>query len=371
MNYWAHLMSFVAIFDPEKLQNKITQLKRKQTDPNIYSDYKKVGKLNQEMKQYEQELEQFEAVKTQLNDLQELKNELNLNEDEELVKDYNKALDDLDEQMNNLYKNVLLADKYDHSNAIVKIHSGAGGTEACDWASMLFRMYQMWASQNNYKLVIYDTVDGDGAGYKSITFAVNGLNAYGYLKGETGVHRLVRISPFDSNSRRHTSFTAVEVTPEIEDDTEIEVLPEEVRIDVYRSTGAGGQSVNTTDSAVRITHLETGIVVTCQNERSQLQNRETAMKVLKSRLLQLKLQQQEEALNKLKGKQKKIEWGSQIRSYVFCPYTMVKDHRTNFETSNVSAVMDGDIEPFMVSYLIWENNQKEKMDDLEQKEESE
>lgn len=365
------MWSFVIIFDPEKLQNKITQLKRKQTDPNIYSDYRKANAVNQEMKQYEQELEAFFAAKTELQNLLDLAEDVNLNEEDDLVLEFNNSLDALEVQMNNLYKNVLLGKPHDHANAILKIHSGAGGTEACDWTQMLFRMYHMWATQMNYELVIYDSVDGDGAGYKSITFGVNGINAYGYLKGETGVHRLVRISPFDSNKRRHTSFSAVEVTPEIEDDDEIELNMEEVRVDTYRASGAGGQHVNTTDSAIRMTHLPTGIVVTCQNERSQLQNRETALRMLKSRLLQQKQLEQEEALNKLKGKQKKIEWGSQIRSYVFCPYTMVKDHRTNFESSNVSAIMDGDLEPFMVAYLMWQNEQeKEQEKEQEQQEET-
>ena len=229
--------------------------------------------------------------------------------------------------------------------------AGAGGTEAQDWVSMLYRMYSRYCERKKYKLEELDMLAGDEAGIKSVTFAVSGDYAYGYLKAEKGVHRLVRISPFDSNARRHTSFASVEVVPEVEDDGEVVIRPEELKIDTYRSGGAGGQHVNKTDSAVRITHLPTGIVVQCQNERSQIQNREQAMKMLTSRLIELKEREQAEKEAALKGDLKKIEWGSQIRSYVFCPYTMVKDHRTGWETSNVTAVMDGDIEPFINEYL--------------------
>jgi len=251
---------------------------------------------------------------------------------------------------------LLLDGQYDDNNAIMTIHSGAGGTEACDWAEMLYRMYTRWCNKSNYSIKILDSLDGDGAGLKSITFLISGPRAYGYLKSEKGVHRLVRISPFDANKKRHTSFASVEVIPEIEDNIELVINPGDLRIDTYRASGAGGQHVNMTDSAVRITHLPTKIVVTCQNGRSQLQNRESAMKVLKSRLLEIELRKQEEELKKIQGEQSEISWGNQIRSYVFQPYTLVKDHRMNFEIGNVSGVMDGDIDQFIVEYLKWSKN---------------
>ncbi len=252
------------------------------------------------------------------------------------------------EQLNLL---LLLNGPYDKNDCILEVHSGAGGTEACDWAMMIYRMYTRYCEQNNYKYEVIDYQDGEEAGIKSASIRVKGTNAYGYLKNEKGVHRLVRLSPFDSNNRRHTSFASVEVTPEIEQDNTIEIEEKDLKVDVYRSTGAGGQSVNTTDSAVRITHLPTRIVVTCQNERSQIQNREQALKVLKSKLLLKKLEEQEKELNQLKGTQMNIEFGSQIRSYVMHPYSMVKDHRTQVETSNVSKVLDGDINMFIESNL--------------------
>ena len=245
----------------------------------------------------------------------------------------------------------MLNGPYDKNNCILEIHPGAGGTESCDWASMLYRMYTRWCEKKNYKVEILDYQDGDEAGIKSVSIMVKGLNAYGYLKNEKGVHRLVRLSPFDSNNRRHTSFASVEITPEIEQDDSIEIDEKDLKIDVFRSTGAGGQGVNTTDSAVRITHLPTKIVVTCQNERSQIQNKEQALKVLKNKLLMKKLEEQEKELNEIKGNQSEINFGSQIRSYVMHPYSMVKDHRTNAETSNVSKVMDGDIDLFIESNL--------------------
>ena len=247
----------------------------------------------------------------------------------------------------------LLNGPYDKNDCILEIHPGAGGTESCDWASMLYRMYLRWCETKGFKVTLLDYQAGDEAGIKSVSIKIQGENAYGYLKNEKGVHRLVRISPFDSNSRRHTSFASIDVTPEIEQDTDIEIDDKDLKIDVYRSTGAGGQGVNTTDSAVRITHLPTKIVVTCQNERSQIQNKEQALKVLKSKLLLKKLEEQEAEMNKIKGDQSEIAFGQQIRSYVMHPYSMVKDHRTNAETSNVNAVLDGDID-----FLIEANLQK-------------
>ena len=252
--------------------------------------------------------------------------------------------------------NLLLDGEYDMNNAIVTIHSGAGGTEACDWADMLYRMYLRWCNLKNYKVSEFDFMEGDSVGVKSVTFLVEGINAYGYLKSEKGVHRLVRISPFDANKKRHTSFASVEVVPEVDDNVEVEINPADIRIDTYRASGAGGQHVNMTDSAVRITHFPTGVVVTCQKERSQLSNRETAMKMLKSKLLEIELKKKEEEMKKIQGEQTDIGWGNQIRSYVFQPYALVKDHRTNTEIGNVKAVMDGSIDDFINSYLRWIKN---------------
>lgn len=246
----------------------------------------------------------------------------------------------------------LLSGKYDSNNAILTIHSGAGGTEAQDWAQMLYRMYCMYADKKKFKVKVLDILEGEDAGIKSITFLISGENAYGYLKCEKGVHRLVRISPFDANARRHTSFASLDVVPEIEDAPDIDIRQEDLKIDTYRSSGAGGQHVNKTESAIRITHLPTGIVVACQTERSQIQNRETCMKMLYSKLAEKQEQEELEKLSNLRGELKKIEWGSQIRSYVFHPYNLVKDHRTNFETSNINAVMNGEIQDFINEYLI-------------------
>lgn len=257
----------------------------------------------------------------------------------------------IDQEVEKISLLLLLNEPYDHNDCILEIHPGAGGTESCDWAIMLYRMYTRWCEKKQYKVELLDYQAGDEAGIKSVSMKIKGNNAYGYLKNEKGVHRLVRLSPFDSNNRRHTSFASVEVTPEVEQDNDIEIDEKDLKIDVYRSTGAGGQGVNTTDSAVRITHLPTKIVVTCQNERSQIQNKEQAMKVLKNKLLMRKLEQQEKELNEIKGDQMNINFGSQIRSYVLHPYSMVKDHRTNVETSNVSKVLDGDIDMFIEANL--------------------
>ena len=250
----------------------------------------------------------------------------------------------------------LLSGEYDRNNAIVSIHPGAGGTEAQDWAEMLYRMYMRFSERRGFKFKVLDYLDGDEAGIKSVSFLVEGINAYGYLKSESGVHRLVRISPFDSNARRHTSFCAVTIVPQVENDINIEINPDDVRIDTYRASGAGGQHVNTTDSAIRLTHLKTGIVVTCQNERSQLQNKEKAFQVLKSKLYQLELEEQNKKIKDINGEVSNNGFGSQIRSYVFHPYSMIKDHRTNYEIFNVDSVMDGEIDEFINAYLKSEYN---------------
>ena len=282
-----------------------------------------------------------------------IENEGNLIEGHDVIRVFQKAIKSkLSEKEFEEYSlSTLLVVEYDNSNAIIDIHPGAVGTESQDWADMLYRMYIRYAEKNNFKIQMIDYLEGDGAGLKSVSFMLKGKNVYGLLKAEKGVHRLVRISPFDSSGRRHTSFASVEVTPEISDDVNIVIEEKDLRIDTYRSSGAGGQNVNRTDSAVRITHIPTGIVVTCQNERNQIKNRETAMSVLKSRLFLLKLEEQKKKLSDIQGEQKNIEWGSQIRSYVFCPYTMVKDHRTNYEVTAVHSVLDGEIDDFIYAYL--------------------
>jgi len=297
----------------------------------------------------------FDNIKKLQKDVQNLRDlvELALIEEtnDDMIDEMFDELSDIKERVDDLRIQTLLNDKYDDVSAILTIHAGAGGTEAQDWVCMLNRMYSMYASKNNFEYAVLDSVEGNDAGLKSITFAIRGDMAYGMLKGEMGVHRLVRISPFDSGNRRHTSFASVEVIPELNKGSDIKINNDDLRIDTYHSSGAGGQSVNKTESAIRITHIPTGIVVTCQNERSQLQNREMALKILTGKLIALQQEQEHKSLQDLKGEVKKIEWGSQIRSYVFCPYTMVKDHRTLYETSDVNGVMDGEIQPFINQYL--------------------
>ncbi len=306
----------------------------------------------QKIKGLRDKIARYRELKSLWDDLKTLV-ELAIEEDDESVLDevktnYKKLTSDLE----NMKLETLLSGKYDKNNAIITLHAGAGGTEAQDWCEMLYRMYMHWAERRGYSVETLDFLDGEEAGLKSITFLVEGLNAYGYAKCEKGVHRLVRISPFDSAARRHTSFASCEVMPEIDDDIEVDINPEDLRVDTYRSSGAGGQHINKTESAIRITHIPTGVVVTCQNERSQHKNRETAMKMLKSKLIEIAEREQKEKIEDLKGVQMEIGWGSQIRSYVFHPYTMVKDHRTNYEVGNINAVMDGDIDGFINAYLI-------------------
>jgi peptide chain release factor 2 len=301
------------------------------------------------------------ALKDQVNEFQELVESYeNLDLTYELVKeesdaelqaDLEEELTQLTARLNDFELQLLLSEEYDKHNAILELHPGAGGTESQDWGSMLLRMYTRWAEKKGFKVETLDYLPGDEAGIKSVTLAIRGHNAYGYLKAEKGVHRLVRISPFDSSGRRHTSFVSCEVMPEFNDEIEIEIRTEDLKIDTYRASGAGGQHINTTDSAVRITHLPTNVVVTCQNERSQIKNREAAMKMLKAKLYQREIEQQEKELLEIRGEQKEIGWGSQIRSYVFHPYSMVKDHRTNTEVGNLQAVMDGDLDAFIDAYL--------------------
>lgn len=271
--------------------------------------------------------------------------------DADLQEELGSELEQFEAKMADFELQMLLSEPYDKNNAILELHPGAGGTESQDWGSMLLRMYTRWAEKRGFKVETLDYLPGDEAGIKSVTLKISGHNAYGYLKAEKGVHRLVRISPFDSSGRRHTSFVSCDIMPEFNDEIEIEVRTEDLKIDTYRATGAGGQHINTTDSAVRITHIPTGVVVQCQSERSQIKNRESAMKMLKAKLYQLEIEKQEQQLAEIRGEQKEIGWGSQIRSYVFHPYSMVKDHRTNEETGNTGAVMDGDLDAFINAYL--------------------
>ena len=339
------------LFDITNLKTQLQDLENQTTDANFWNDTQNSSKVLTKIKKIKSKCETYQKLETEINNLIEMSELLQLEYDEEMAKDTIRSTKQTAKDIEKLEIETLFSGKYDNNNAIVTIHPGAGGTESQDWAEMLYRMYTRWATQNNFTVKELDYLEGEEAGLKSVTFEITGENAYGYMKCEKGVHRLVRISPFDSGGRRHTSFASVEVLPEIADDIEIEINPDDLRVDTYRASGAGGQHINKTSSAVRITHIPTNTVVACQSERSQIQNRETAMKMLKSKLLDLKEKEQKEKIEDLKGEQKDIAWGSQIRSYVFCPYTMVKDHRTNYEVGNVEAVMNGDITAFMEAFL--------------------
>jgi peptide chain release factor 2 len=316
--------------------------------------------VSKRAKLIQNKLDEKKELQSKIDYSKELVDLLNNEDDDGLTKELEKLLKEISNELEDLKLKNILSGKYDALNAIVTIHAGAGGTEAQDWTNILFRMYTMYAQKYDYKMTVMDQEVGDTAGLKSVMFKLDGDYAYGYMKAEKGVHRLIRISPFDSSARRHTSFASVSVMPEIEKDDTIVINPDDIRIDIYRSSGAGGQKVNKTDTAIRITHFPTGIVVTCQNERSQLQNKEMAFKILKSRLAEIKEQQELEKLQQIKGNLKSIEWGSQIRSYVFCPYTLVKDHRTNYETSDVQSVLDGNIQDFMNKYLVMLSESKKE-----------
>ena len=342
----------MSLFDIEKLENRLQELEAETVKEEFWQkDSKETGKILAEIKQIKNKVVQYRKTEQETENLIELTELANLDNDEDVAKDIIKSTAKLENEVEKLELQTLLSGKYDKNNAILTLHPGAGGTESQDWAEMLYRMYARWDVKNGYEVKEPDYLEGEEAGVKSVTFEIIGENAYGYMKGEMGVHRLVRISPFDAGGRRHTSFASLEVLPEITDDISIDINPDDLRIDTYRASGAGGQHINKTSSAVRITHIPTNTVVACQSERSQIQNRETAMKMLKSKLLNLKEKEQKETINELKGVQKDIAWGSQIRSYVFCPYTLVKDHRTNYEVGNVESVMDGNIDEFIEAYL--------------------
>jgi peptide chain release factor 2 len=321
------------------------------THPDFWNDQESAQKVINESNVLKDQVNSFVEMNDTYEDLEVTFELLKEEPDEELKADLEEQLTALTSRLDNYELEMLLSEPYDKNNAILELHPGAGGTESQDWGSMLLRMYTRWGEKRGFKVETMDYLPGDEAGIKSVTLAIRGHNAYGYLKAEKGVHRLVRISPFDSSGRRHTSFVSCEVMPELSDDIEVDIRTEDLKIDTYRASGAGGQHINTTDSAVRITHTPTGVVVTCQSERSQIKNRESAMKMLKAKLYQREIEEKEKQLAEIRGEQKEIGWGSQIRSYVFHPYSMVKDHRTGTESGNVQAVMDGDIDQFIDSYL--------------------
>lgn len=329
------------------------QLEEVSMDNAFWSDNERAQSVLQELKGYKDKIEKYEKLCMSYEDILVLIDMANEDEDTELAEEAKIEAAAFKEKYETMMTHTLLDGEYDRNNAILELHPGAGGTESCDWVSMLFRMYTRWGEAHGYKVEVLDYLEGDEAGIKSVTIQVTGENAYGYLKSEKGIHRLVRISPFDSSGRRHTSFASCDVIPEITDEINIDIRPEDLRIDTYRSTGAGGQHINTTDSAVRITHLPTGIVVQCQNERSQIQNRDRAMQMLRAKLHEKEEEERMDRIDGIRGEKKDIAWGSQIRSYVFHPYNMVKDHRTSEETGNTAAVMDGELDRFMNAYLGW------------------
>ena len=333
------------------MRKEIAELDQQAAQPDFWNDMensqkvlKRAGSLKALVHSYEQLVTLFEDAQTMIEMAEE-------DDDPEMLEEIDKTLKELQAKIDEQRLTTLLSGEYDSKNAILTFHAGAGGTEAQDWVEMLYRMYCRWGERHDFKVSVLDYLEGEEAGIKSASIMIEGLNAYGYLKSEAGVHRLVRVSPFDASGRRHTSFASLEVMPEIDDTIEVDIRPEDLQVDVYRSSGAGGQKVNKTDSAVRITHLPTGIVVACQVERSQYQNKDMAMRMLKSKLIEIKEREHLEKIEDIRGDQKEIAWGAQIRSYVFMPYTLVKDHRTGYEMGNVNAVMDGDLDGFINAYL--------------------
>ena len=342
----------MSLFDIISIETEIRELNEKTMENGFWNDIENSSKILAKIKRLEKKKTGYIKIAEELDNAIEINEMLLQENDIELEQELNKTTKELEKQIENMELELMFSGKYDKNNAIITLHPGAGGTESQDWAEMLYRMYTKWAVSNGFEVKELDFLEGDEAGIKSVTALISGENAYGYLKCEMGVHRLVRISPFDSGGRRHTSFASLEVLPEITEDVEIEINMEDLRIDTYRASGAGGQHVNKTESAIRITHIPTNVIVSCQSERSQTQNKETAMKMLKSKLLDLKEKEHKEKIEDLKGVQRDIAWGSQIRSYVFHPYSMVKDHRTGYETGNVEAVMNGDLTGFMKAYLL-------------------
>lgn len=339
------------LFDLDLKQEMIANYEEKMAAPDFWDDNEKAQAIIAEMNAVKSSVDQYLALQGEYDDIETMAELAEEEGDDSLAAEISESVAALVKKLEDFELQLLLSQPYDKMNAILELHPGAGGTESQDWGQMLLRMYTRWAEKRGFKVETLDYLPGDEAGIKSVTLLIKGYNAYGYLKAEKGVHRLVRISPFDASGRRHTSFVSCDVVPEISEDVEVEVRPEDLKIDTYRASGAGGQHINTTDSAVRITHIPTGIVVTCQNERSQIKNRERAMTMLRSKLYERKLEEQQKELDEIRGEQSDIAWGSQIRSYVFHPYSMVKDHRTSVETGNIGAVMDGDLDAFIDGYL--------------------
>ncbi|MDU5946689.1 MAG: peptide chain release factor 2, partial [Paenibacillus macerans] len=337
--------------DLDLKQEMIANYEEKMAAPDFWDDNEKAQAIIAEMNAVKSSVDQYLALQGEYDDIETMAELAEEEGDESLAAEISESVTAMARKLEDFELQLLLNQPYDKMNAILELHPGAGGTESQDWGQMLLRMYTRWAEKRGFKVETLDYLPGDEAGIKSVTLLIKGYNAYGYLKAEKGVHRLVRISPFDASGRRHTSFVSCDVVPEISEDVEVEVRPEDLKIDTYRASGAGGQHINTTDSAVRITHIPTGIVVTCQNERSQIKNRERAMTMLRSKLYERKLEEQQKELDEIRGEQSDIAWGSQIRSYVFHPYSMVKDHRTSVETGNIGAVMDGDLDAFIDGYL--------------------
>ena len=335
----------------EKLREEVDMLEHKSAEPGFWDNMEQAQKVTQRMAALKAKDESYQKLRARAEDCLALIEMGDEAEDLSLLPEAQGELEAITNEIASMKLSTLLTGEYDSKNAILTFHAGSGGTEAQDWAEMLYRMYNRWAERHGYTVTTLDYLDGDEAGLKSASILVSGENAYGYLKSEAGVHRLVRVSPFDAAGRRHTSFSSLEVMPEIELDNTVEIPPEDIKMEVYRASGAGGQKVNKTSSAVRLIHIPTGITVSCQVERSQFQNREVAMKMLVAKLMEIKERENLEKISDIKGEQKEITWGSQIRSYVFMPYTMVKDHRTGYETGNVNAVMDGDLDGFINAYL--------------------
>ena len=336
-----------------KINEELELLEKKSSAPEFWSDMDNSHKILQKISFLKNKQQKYLKLLSLYDDTKILIDLAHEEQDESLLEEIQTNINLIQSEIEAQRLETLLNGEYDSKNAILTFHAGAGGTEAQDWVEMLYRMYCRWGERHDFKVKTLDYLDGEEAGLKSVSILVEGVNAYGYLKSEAGVHRLVRISPFDASGRRHTSFASIEVMPEIDDDFDVEISPDDIKMDVFRASGAGGQHVNKTSSAVRLTHIPTGVIVACQNERSQHQNREVALKMLKSKLVEIKEREHLEKIEDIKGVQKDIAWGSQIRSYVFCPYTMVKDHRTNYEVGNVEAVMNGDLNGFMESYLRW------------------
>lgn len=345
------LKTLGGLFDLENKEFRIQEMDEIMLDPTFWNDQQKAQEIINESKGLKEVVNEFYSLESEQEDLEMTLELLKEEPDEELLAEAGESLDAFKNRVDEFELQMLLSDPYDKNNAILELHPGAGGTESQDWGTMLLRMYTRWAEKHDFKVETLDYLPGDEAGLKSVTLAIRGHNAYGYLKAEKGVHRLVRISPFDSAGRRHTSFVSCDVMPEFTDEVVVDIRTEDLKVDTYRASGAGGQHINKTESAVRITHIPTNTVVACQAERSQIKNRAKAMSMLQAKLYQLKLDEQQEHLDEIRGEQKEIGWSSQIRSYVFHPYSMVKDHRTNVETGNVQAVMDGDIDQFINAYL--------------------